>query len=229
MSHKTSLGDEELGPSLPSWISEHLGGKSYITDEVNQSSPSMTKPTSSPEDNSSLTKEFNVMSQGDLDKLRERYSFPPAVQLRVPGDGETILSVRQGEVAFYEAAFIAGLRFPVHPTIRKILAHYKICPAQLSPNAWRSVVCSLVIWRYYKRHLSCDEFRCLYFLSPLPDSGWFYFKARPEKNLLRGSPSNVKGWKKRFFFASGDEWEFSPSTPAGDKMPRVPRSLGKPG
>ncbi|GFZ18423.1 hypothetical protein Acr_27g0001620 [Actinidia rufa] len=37
--------------------------------------------------------------------------------------------------------------------------------------------------------------RCLYSLSPLPDSGWYYFKARPEKNLLRGSPSNVKGWK----------------------------------
>ncbi|GFY89326.1 hypothetical protein Acr_06g0012660 [Actinidia rufa] len=168
-------------------------------------------------DTSSLTKENNVMSQAELDNLGATYSFPPGVRLRIPGDGETILSARQGEVAFYEAAFLAGLRLPIHPTIREILIHYKICPAQLSPNAWRSVICSLVIWRYFKCHMSCDEFRCLYSLSPLPDSGWYYFKARPEKNLLRGSPSNVKGWKKRFFFASGDEWEFPSGMAADDR------------
>ncbi|GFS41642.1 hypothetical protein Acr_00g0075490 [Actinidia rufa] len=78
-------------------------------------------------DTSSLTKETNVMSQADLDKLREKYSFPPGVQLRIPGEGETILSIRQGEVAFYEAAFLAGLRLPIHPTIKRILSHYKIC------------------------------------------------------------------------------------------------------
>ncbi|GFY83220.1 hypothetical protein Acr_02g0014600 [Actinidia rufa] len=117
-------------------------------------------------DTLSLTKETNVMSQADLDKLQEKYSFPPRIQLRIPGEGETVLSVRQGEVAFYEAAFLAGLRLPIHPTIRKILNHYKICLAQLFPNAWRSVIYSLA----------------------------------PEKNLLWGSPSNMKGWKKSFFF-----------------------------
>ncbi|GFS46091.1 hypothetical protein Acr_00g0100120 [Actinidia rufa] len=180
-------------------------------------------------DTSSLTKENNVMSQAELDNLGATYSFPPGVLLRIPGDGETILSARQGEVAFYEAAFLAGLRLPIHPTIREILIHYKLCPAQLSPNAWRSVICSLVIWRHFKRHMSCDEFRCLYSLSPLPDSGWYYFKARPEKNLLRGSPSNVKGWKTRFFFASGDEWEFPWGMAANDSTPRVPRSWETPG
>ncbi|GFZ21447.1 hypothetical protein Acr_29g0006090 [Actinidia rufa] len=122
-------------------------------------------------DTSSLTKESNVMSQAELDNLGATYSFSPGVRLRIPRNGETILSARQGEVAFYEAAFLAGLRLPIHPTIRKILIHYKICPAQLSPNAWRSVICSLVIWRHFKRHMSCDEFRCLYSLSPLLDLG----------------------------------------------------------
>ncbi|GFS38924.1 hypothetical protein Acr_00g0060230 [Actinidia rufa] len=175
MFSKTNLGGEESEQSLPSWISDHLGAKSYI-DETSQSPSFPPIPPNSPEmDTSSLTKEGNVMSQAELDKLGYTYSFPSGVRLRIPGDGEIILSARQGE----------------------------ICPAQLSPNAWRSVICSLVIWRHFKRHMSCDEFRCLYSLSPLPDSGWYYFKARPEKNLLRGSPSNVKGWKTRFFFASG--------------------------
>ncbi|GFY95452.1 hypothetical protein Acr_10g0008370 [Actinidia rufa] len=225
MSSKTNLGGEESEQSLPSWISDHLGAKSYI-DEMSQSPSS---PPNSPKmDTSSLTKEGNVMTQAELDKLGYTYSFPSGIRLRIPGDGETILSARQGEVAFYEAAFLTGLRLPLHPTIREILIHYKICPAQLSPNAWRSVICSLVIWRHFKRHMSCDEFRCLYSLSPLPDSGWYYFKARPEKNLLRGSPSNVKGWKTRFFFASGDEWEFPSGTAASDTI-RVPRSWGTPG
>ncbi|GFZ10377.1 hypothetical protein Acr_21g0009760 [Actinidia rufa] len=194
---KINLGGEESEQSLPSWISDHLGTKSYI-DETSQS-PSSPPPNSPKMDTSSLTKEGNVMTQAELDKLGSTYSFPSGIRLRIPGDGETILSARQGEVAFYEAAFQAGLRLPIHPTIREILVHYKICPAQ-----------------------------CLYSLSPLPDSGWFYFKARPDKNLLRGSLSNVKGWKTRFFFASGDEWEFFSGTAASNTL-RVPRSWGTPG
>ncbi|GFS45153.1 hypothetical protein Acr_00g0094480 [Actinidia rufa] len=162
-------------------------------------------------DTSSLNKESNVMSQAELDNLGATYSFSPGVRLRIPGDGGTILSARQGEVAFYEAAFLAGLRLPIHPTIREILIHYKICPAQLSPNAWRSVICAYTP------------------SAPYPIRGWYYFKARPEKNLLRGSPSNVKGWKTRFFLASGDEWEFSSGTAASNSIPRVPRSWGTPG
>ncbi|GFZ11246.1 hypothetical protein Acr_22g0006440 [Actinidia rufa] len=225
---KTNLGGEESEQSLPSWISDHLGAKSYIDETIQSPSFPPIPPNSPKMDTSSLTKEGNVMSQAELDKLGSTYSFPSGVRLRIPGDGEKILSPRPGEVAFYEAAFLADLRLPIHPTIRKILIHYKICPAQLSPNAWRSVICSLVIWRHFKRHMSCDEFRCLYSLSPLPDSGWYYFKARPEKNLLRGSTSNVKGWKTRFFFASGDEWEFPSGTAASDRT-RVPRSWGTPG
>ncbi|GFS37361.1 hypothetical protein Acr_00g0051520 [Actinidia rufa] len=74
-------------------------------------------------DTSSLTKEGNVMSQSELDKLGSTYSFPSGLRLRIPRDGETILSARQREVAFYEAAFLAGLRLPIHPTIREILIH----------------------------------------------------------------------------------------------------------
>ncbi|GFS34965.1 hypothetical protein Acr_00g0037000 [Actinidia rufa] len=134
MFSKTNLGGEESEQFLPSWISDHLGTKSYI-DETSQSPSSPPIPTNSSKmDTSSLNKESNVMSQAELDNLGTTYSFPQGVRLRIPGDGETILSSRQDEVAFYEAAFLAGLRFPIHPTIREILIHYKICPAQLSPQ-----------------------------------------------------------------------------------------------
>ncbi|PSS08070.1 hypothetical protein CEY00_Acc18432 [Actinidia chinensis var. chinensis] len=174
MSSRINLGDGELGNSLPSWVSDNLGRKSYITDEVNQS-PSSGSPTDNsfvyteyPKmDTSNLTKETSVMTQGDLDKLREKYSFPPGSNL---GSSEK-----------------ARLLYPL------------------------------------------AQVRCLYSLSPLPDLGWYYFKARLDKNLFRGSLSNVKRWKKRFFFASGDECEFFPSMPPGEGIPQVPRSWGMPG
>ncbi|GFY87602.1 hypothetical protein Acr_05g0012410 [Actinidia rufa] len=47
---------------------------------------------------------------------------------------------------------------------------------------------------------------------PKPDSSWLYFKVRSGKSLLRGYSSNVKGWKKKIFFISGDDWEFPSGT-----------------
>ncbi|GFS34419.1 hypothetical protein Acr_00g0033930 [Actinidia rufa] len=85
----------------------------------------------------SVEKETNIMTLEELDLLRESYSFPPHLQLRIPEEGESITSARPGEVAFSEAAFLVGFCFPIHSTIRLILQFYNICPAQLIPNAWR--------------------------------------------------------------------------------------------
>ncbi|GFS41640.1 hypothetical protein Acr_00g0075480 [Actinidia rufa] len=142
-----------------------------------------------------------------------------------------VLSTSLGEVAFYEAIFSAGLRFAVHPTIKRILNFYGICPAQLSPNAWRNIISMLVIWHFHRRHLSLNEFRCLYTLlkGPGSESGWLYFKARLGKNILKGPPNNVKGWKRRFFFISGDDWEFHSTIPREEGVVQVSRSWGAPG
>ena len=72
-------------------------------DEVHQllsSSPEMS--TISP-----LENEVNVMTQDDLDLLRSTCSFPDGIQIRIPDEGETILSDHPGEVSFYKAAFHA--------------------------------------------------------------------------------------------------------------------------
>ncbi|GFZ05180.1 hypothetical protein Acr_17g0007520 [Actinidia rufa] len=67
---------------------------------------------------SSPTTELNTMTQGELDRLREAYSFPSGVRTRIPRNGETIFSAGEYEVAFYEVAFLTDLRFPIHPTIK---------------------------------------------------------------------------------------------------------------
>ncbi|GFY80791.1 hypothetical protein Acr_01g0006000 [Actinidia rufa] len=140
MFSKTNLGGEESEQSLPSWISDHLGA-SHI-DEASQSPSFPPISSTSPKmDTSSLTKEVNVMSQAELDKLRSTYSFPSGA---------------------------------------------------CTPSA-------------------------------LTRFGWYYFKARPEKNLFRGSPSNVKGWKTRFFLPRG-RVGVPFGVVASDTTTRVPRS-----
>ncbi|GFS39979.1 hypothetical protein Acr_00g0065950 [Actinidia rufa] len=96
----------------------------------------------------------------------------------------------------------------------------------LSASASKNIISVLVIWRFYRRHLSLNEFRCLYALlkGPGSESGWLYFKARLGKNILNGAPSNVKGWKRRFFFVLG--LEFHPSIPREEGAVRVPRLWG---
>ncbi|GFZ00563.1 hypothetical protein Acr_14g0001980 [Actinidia rufa] len=150
-----------------------------------------------------------------------------SMMIRLPDEGETITSTRPGEVAFNEAAFLVGLRFPLHNTIRLILQFYNICPTQLVPNAWRSIACSMALWRVYKYSISLSEFRNLFSLNcnPKLDQGWLYFKARNKKVLLGGYPSNVKGWKSKFFFVSGDEWEIPEGT-SREGAPRVSRTWG---
>ncbi|GFY92643.1 hypothetical protein Acr_08g0010390 [Actinidia rufa] len=198
--------------SLPSWISDHLGeGSSFMTAEVNQSPASPIEGSPPPETNPlaaihpSVEEKTNIMTLEELDALREAYSFPPRVRVRLPEEGETITSTRPGKVAFYEAAFPVGLHFPLHPTIRLIVQFYNICPAQLVPNAWRSIVCSMAMWRVFKYTLSLSEFRNLFSLNSYLklDQGWLYFKARNKKALLGGYPNNVKVWKNRALLCTG--------------------------
>ncbi|GFZ06495.1 hypothetical protein Acr_18g0006650 [Actinidia rufa] len=205
MSFNTNLVGEESEQSLPSWISDHLGAKSYI-DETTQSTSSPIPTNSSKMDISSLNKESKRHVPGRSGQPRDDVFIPPRVRLRIPGDGETILSARQGEVAFYEVAFLASLRFPIHPTIRDILIHYQICPAQLSPNAWRSVICSLVIWRIFKRHLSVAN-----------------------SELAPRIPEQRKGVEDEVLFASRDEWELAPARLPARVYYEFPDLWGTPG
>ncbi|GFS31863.1 hypothetical protein Acr_00g0019600 [Actinidia rufa] len=64
--------------------------------------------------------------------------------------------------------------------------------------------------------------------NPKPNQGWLYFKARPKKALLKGYPSNIKGWKEKNFFVSGDVWEFPDGATKEVGAPTVPRSWGTP-
>ncbi|GFZ05826.1 hypothetical protein Acr_17g0013980 [Actinidia rufa] len=70
MSSRINLGDEALEHSLPSWVSDHLGEKSYITDDAIQS-PSLPFEGSPPSNSSDYIEHpkmdtSNLIKEGDI-------------------------------------------------------------------------------------------------------------------------------------------------------------------
>ena len=70
-----------------------------------------------------------------LSRFRGRFQFPDRVKVRLPHEEERACHFSPREVCFYEAAFLSGLRFPVHPFIMELLGHFDIAPGQLMPNS----------------------------------------------------------------------------------------------
>ncbi|GFS42074.1 hypothetical protein Acr_00g0077920 [Actinidia rufa] len=172
----------------------------------------------------SIEKETNIMTPDELDLLRESYSFPPHMQLRIPEEGETITSTRPGKGSQRVAK---GSQCPARPqrvakgsqSVANIFTIFELGRGAIS------------LWHAYKYAMPISEFKHLFSLNnkPKPDHDWLYFKARYKKTLLRGYPSNVKGWKKKIFFTSRDDWEFFKGSSQEYGVSRVPKSWGIPG
>ncbi|GFS35835.1 hypothetical protein Acr_00g0042450 [Actinidia rufa] len=121
-----------------------------MMDEVNQllSSPPKESP---PRDKTSnqgesgeidnctpFEKEFNIMTKGDLDRLRESYIFPPRIQARLPKEGETILSTRSSDENLELLQYLPGTTSPQYVAKCRLriggMANYKVA---LSLNEFR--------------------------------------------------------------------------------------------
>uniref|UniRef100_A0A2N9HWH4 Uncharacterized protein n=1 Tax=Fagus sylvatica TaxID=28930 RepID=A0A2N9HWH4_FAGSY len=101
-----------------------------------------------------------VVDVEGLEKYRRRYQIPEDVILRILESDEVACSSKYGDVAFYEADFNAGVRFPLQPLMKELLDRPSLSPGQLALNAWRTVVACMVMWKVCsdgKDDLTVDE------------------------------------------------------------------------
>ena len=56
-----------------------------------------------------------------LGRFKDRFQFPKRVRVRLPNEEDRACHFFPGEVYFYEAAFVCGLRFPIHPFLMELL------------------------------------------------------------------------------------------------------------
>ena len=133
-----------------------------------------------------------------LSRFSNRFQFPERVRVCCPRKKEQTCHFSPGEVCFYEATFLSGLRFPVHPFIIELLNHLKISPRQLIPNLWRIVISCMEIWLAITKGdmIKVDEFTYLYHLKESKE--YRYYELVPwvrEARIIRGLPSSFRYWK----------------------------------
>ena len=110
-----------------------------------------------------------------LSRFRGRFQFPDRVKVCLPHEEERACHFSLEEVYFYEAAFLSGFRFPIHPFIIKFLGHFDIVPRQLMPNSWRIVVSYMEIWLAVTEGdmIKVDELVYLYRLKESKEPGYY--------------------------------------------------------
>uniref|UniRef100_A0A2N9JBV7 Uncharacterized protein n=1 Tax=Fagus sylvatica TaxID=28930 RepID=A0A2N9JBV7_FAGSY len=160
-----------------------------------------------------------------------RYQIPEDVVLRIPESDEVACSSKYGDVAFYEADFNAGVRFPLQPLMRELLDRLNLSPGQLASNAWRTVVGCMVMWKVLSKgedDLTVDELLFCYKPCQIPASPGFWSLNMRQKGLklVVGTPSSNREWKDDFVFVCGDNWESLPCEKDDDFIP-VHREWGR--
>ena len=65
-----------------------------------------------------------------------QFQFPEGTIVCLPRPNEKACAFAHSEMCFYEASFLCGLRFPIHPFTIELLSRLKIVPGQLVPNTW---------------------------------------------------------------------------------------------
>ena len=112
-------------------------------------------------------------------------------------------------VCFFEVAFDNGLRFPLHPFIKRVLQHFKVCPSQLLPNVWGILIGLLVFFR--DKGLGVPSIALFLDLFSVKEAveGFLYLSKRASAPLIISDLlSSHKFWKERYFFVSGRSWEY---------------------
>ena len=176
---------------------------------------------------------FSIVNSEGLQRIRDRYQIPDDVVLRILDPDERACSSKYDDVAFYEADFNAGLRFPLQPFMRELLDHLHLSPCQLAPNAWRTVISCMVMWQVCSEgvdSLTVDEL--LYCYKPcqiaVSPSFWTLNNRQKGLKLVTSLPMSNREWKDDYVFVCGDNWEGLPWEEKNDSFVRVRRAWGTP-
>ena len=140
-----------------------------------------------------------------------RYRPPFGIQVWCPDVLTTYVVQVPKMVSFFKVAFEKGLRFPLHPFIKRVMLHFNICPSQLSPNFWGVLVGQLVIFR--DKGLGVPSIALLldfFSVKEAAESFLYISKRSSVKLIISDLPSSHKFWKECYFFVSGRHWEYNP-------------------
>ncbi|KAK1397069.1 hypothetical protein POM88_006932 [Heracleum sosnowskyi] len=119
------------------------------------------------------------------------YRVKAPLRLVPAGAGDRSCHWRPNALCIYKDAIVAGLRFPFHEFIPRLLADVQINPCQLPPNAWRIINCFMVLCLrktfLYNNPKWKNEFMYLVW----EGGDWGTLFRRSFGRVSDGSPSNI--------------------------------------
>ena len=143
----------------------------------------------------------------------ERYRPPPVVRIWVPDVLTFYAASVPGMVCFFQVAFNNGLRFPLHPFMKRVLQHFNICPSQLAPNGWGILVGLLASFKDKGLGIPSLALFLHLFRPNETTEGFLYFsRCSGAPAVISNLPSSHRSWKGRYFFVSGPTGNTIPLT-----------------
>ena len=172
---RESIGSEVRSSDLETGSSSSAGTVGAETN-TSTSVPSSSHPSipATPQTFHAL-KEKCSLKVDTFSRFRDRFQFPEETRVHLPRKGKKAYTFAHGEVCFYKAAFLCGLRFPIHLFIMELLHHLNIAPGQLMPNSWRIVISCMVIWTTIANWemITLNELIHLYYLKESKEFGYY--------------------------------------------------------
>ena len=69
-----------------------------------------------------LPLESCVLKEKHIRRFRKRFQFPERTIVCLPCPNEKACAFAHNEMCFYEASFLCGFRFPIHPFVMELLS-----------------------------------------------------------------------------------------------------------
>ncbi|GFP85746.1 hypothetical protein PHJA_000718300 [Phtheirospermum japonicum] len=168
----------------------------------------------------------STLTYQDVERFKSLSYFPTHWECYVLGPEDGGLSMAPHfSLCLYEDMFRARVRFPLHPSICKIFNFYKVCPAQLAPNAWKVIIGFVTLASSMSLPMSAAIFSKMYKIQRHPGcSGVWYFTSDKTTRLLLECFYGNRNWKSKFFYviASGGDWAFPIVWSDAVRSPRCP-------
>ena len=133
-----------------------------------------------------------------LSRFKDRFQFSDRVRVCLPSEEEQACHFFPGEVCFYEAAFLCGLRLPVHPFVMELLSHFGIASGQFMLNSWRIVVSLIGIWLAATNGdmIRVDKLVYLYRLKASKEHMYYELVLWEKRTrIARDLPTSFRYWK----------------------------------
>ncbi|KAF2573143.1 hypothetical protein F2Q70_00005165 [Brassica cretica] len=123
--------------------------------------------------------------------------------MRCPSEFERAPDGGSDEIAIYEAYLEAGFRVGVPSIVAEVSSFFGLCPSQLTPLTWRTLMAIQVLGEFHGFVVGVHEILYSYCFAPLVSKpGFYHLRSRDGTPLVEEPSMGIKG-----NYPFGDDWD----------------------